>query len=146
MIDDIGAGNHAAEDAVAPAVGVRGPVIEKSVVGDIDEELRGGGMRVGGARHGNGVALVLEPVLRFVFDRGLSRLLLEVWRKSAALDHESVDDAMEHRVVEMPSADIFEKVGDGFGCLRGIELDRDRTVIGVQDDHGKPNSGRSMRS
>jgi len=30
--------------------------------------------------------------------------------------------------------------------VRGFELDRNRTVIGMQDDHGKPSSGRPMRS
>src|SRR5208282_2930417 len=93
-------------------------------------------VRIAGPRHGDGVALVLEPVASLVLDRRAGRLLAEIRRHAAALDHETVDDAMKQRVVEVARAHIVEEVGDGLGCVLGIELERDLAVVGVEHDHG----------
>lgn len=69
-----------AEYGVAPvlddsfAVQLFGTEVQEGVVGGVDEELRAGGMRVGGARHGDGVFFVglPEQVLVFVIGIGAS--------------------------------------------------------------------------
>src|SRR4051794_2013696 len=55
LVDDVHAGDDLAEDGVAGRVGV---LVEELVVGDVDEELAGGAVRVVGAGHGDGAALV----------------------------------------------------------------------------------------
>ena len=74
LVDDVLPRGHAPEHAVAPALRARTLVVEEIVVGDIDEELRGGRVRVGRARHRDGVALVLQTVARLVGDRARARL------------------------------------------------------------------------
>src|SRR5215470_6174337 len=91
-VNDLRARNHAPEYTVTPALRVARLMIEESVVGDVDEKLRGRRMRVAGAGHRDAVARILEPVRGFVLDRGLRRLLPELGREAAALDHEAVDD------------------------------------------------------
>src|SRR5262249_11429281 len=59
LVDDLRPARHAAENAVAPSFGVRRAIVEEGVVGNVDEELRRGRMRIGGPRHGHRVALVL---------------------------------------------------------------------------------------
>ena len=92
-------------------------------------------MRLGGARHGDGVALVLEAVVGFVLDRRLRRLLLHAGLEAAALDHEAVDDAMEDGVVVVPASDVGEEVLDRLRRLVGVEFEGDDAVVGVQFDH-----------
>jgi hypothetical protein len=69
LFDHVHAFADAAEHAVAPALDVLGLEVEEVVVGHVDEELGGGGVRVwcGPWRW----CLVLEAVVGFVLDRGL---------------------------------------------------------------------------
>ena len=135
LVDDVLPAGDLAEHAVAPALRARPLVVEKVVVGDVDEELRGRRMRVGRARHRDRVALVLEAVAGFVGDRRARRLLLHPGRHAAALDHEAVDHAVEDRVVVVAVAHVLQEIGDGRGRVLGVELERDVAVVGVQDDH-----------
>src|SRR5215471_9048156 len=93
-------------------------------------------MRIGSARHRHRIASVLEPIGRLVFDRRARRLLPEIGSEAAALDHESVDDAMKQRVVEVTGAYVGEEIGHGLGRALGVELERDRAMVGVEDDVG----------
>src|SRR5215471_11293884 len=93
-------------------------------------------MRIGSARHRHRIASVFEPVRRLVFDRRARRLLSEIGSEAAALDHESVDDAMKQRVVEVTGVYVGEEIGHGLGRALGVELERDRAMVGVQDDSG----------
>ena len=74
-------------------------MVEEVVVLHVDEELRGGRMGVLCARHGDCPALVLQPVVGFILDRCLRRLLLHVRGKTAALNHKVIDDPMKNSTV-----------------------------------------------
>src|SRR5258708_4587877 len=92
-------------------------VIEKFVVLQIDEKLRGGTVDVVGARHGERAAFVLETVVRLVLDGRLRALLRHVLGKAAALDHEAGNDPMEDRAVEEFVLDVAQKVGGRQGRI-----------------------------
>src|SRR5690606_37961180 len=51
LLDDLGALDDLAEDGVAPAVGRGRGEVQEVVVGDVDEELGSGRVRVAGAGH-----------------------------------------------------------------------------------------------
>src|SRR5690242_17982486 len=57
-IDHVLAAYDLAEHGVAPALRRRGRVVQEVVVGDVDEELGGGRMRVRRAGHGDRVVVV----------------------------------------------------------------------------------------
>ena len=111
-------------------------MVEEAVVLDVDEKLRGGGMRVVGARHGDGVAVVLQAVVGFILDRRAGRLLLHARLEAAALDHEAVDDAVKDRAVVMAGLNVVNEVLDGFRRFVGIQFEGDDAEVGVQFDHG----------
>src|SRR5213592_1649788 len=75
LVDDFLALDDLAEHAVAPALGAGRRVIEEVVVLDVDEELARGRMRLGGPRHGYGIAIILEAVAGLVLDGLWGRLL-----------------------------------------------------------------------
>ena len=50
--------SDAAEYTIAPALGGRAAMIKKIIVLDVDKKLRGGGVRVGGPRHGDSTDFV----------------------------------------------------------------------------------------
>ena len=75
-----------------------------------------------GARHSYGVHVVLQAVVGFVLHRIASRLLFHAGLKAAALDHEAVDDAVKHGVVEMAVFDVLNEVGGGIRCFDGVEF------------------------
>src|SRR6185312_12552503 len=92
LIDDVHPLRDAPEHGIAE---IARAVIEEIVVGKIDEELRGRAVDLAGARHGERAALVLQPVLRLVADRGVRALVAELRIEPAALDDEARHDAME---------------------------------------------------
>jgi hypothetical protein len=61
---------------------------------------------------------------------GARRLLLQVGGHAAALDHEVVDDAVEHRAVVVAGLDVLEEVVDRLRRLGGVELDDDVALRG----------------
>src|SRR6478672_3976239 len=139
LVDDFLAFHDLAEDTVAPAILAR--VIEEAVVLHIDEELRRRGMRVRCARHRDTVRLVLQSVLRFVFDRFIGWFLLHAGFEAAALDHEAVDDAMEDRAVVVAGAHVVQKILDRFRRFFRIEIEFERAVVGGEEDsHDVPSS------
>src|SRR3984957_16639543 len=103
LVDHVHAFGHPRENGVAE---VAARVIEKVVVFQIDEELRGGAVDVVGARHGERAALVLQAVVRLVLDGRLRALLRHVIGEAAALDDESGNDPVEDRAVEESVVDI----------------------------------------
>src|SRR3989441_6686896 len=98
FVDHVLAFDYLAEHAVAPTLGGRGRVVEETVVLDVDEELARCRMRFGSPRHGDRIALVLDAVVGFVLDETPDRFLSHSRLESAALDHETVDDAMKHGI------------------------------------------------
>src|SRR6202165_3097395 len=112
--------------------------IKRLGVRDVDEELRGRGMRIAGARHRHGTGHVektgLAALLGFVLNRAACRLLLEVRSKPAALNHESADHAVELRVVELLGLDASQKILDRLRRGVGVELDSDLAGTGLEVD------------
>src|SRR3984957_2577901 len=109
LVDHVHAVGNAGEHGVAE---VAARVIEKIVVLQIDEKLRGRAVDVVGTRHGERVAFVLEAVVRLVLDGRLRALLRHVFGETAALDDEAGNDPMEDRAVEEFVLDVVQKVGD----------------------------------
>src|SRR3546814_8939433 len=52
LVDDIGAFDHLAEYRVAPAAGGGGGEVQEFVIGNVNEKLSRGGVRIAGTRHG----------------------------------------------------------------------------------------------
>lgn len=134
LIDDVAAFNDLAKHSVAPAVGRGRREIQKVVVSDVDEELRRGGVGVIGARHGNGVAVVLQTVIGFIFDRVARGLLLHSGLKTATLNHEVIDDPMENRAIKEAFLHIAEKIFNGFGRFFSIQLQDNIAFIRLKLD------------
>ena len=137
LLDHVHAFDHFTEYGVAPALNGRCAVIEEGVVGDVDEELRAGRMRLHGAGHGDGADLVGDAVVGFVLDRCAGRLLLHAWLETAALDHEVADHAVENGAVVMAFLHVLLEVGHGFRGLVGEQVQGDDAVVGVQFDHDR---------
>src|ERR1700730_2383595 len=110
-------------------------MIEKVVVLQIDEKLRGRAVDVVGARHGERAAFVLEPVVRLVLDRRLRALLGHVLGEGSALYDEAGNDPVEDRAVEEFLVDVAQKVGDRQWRLLFVELDREIAQRGFEADH-----------
>lgn len=114
-------------------------MVEEIVVGDVDEELRAGRMRVHGTSHGDAADLVGQAVVGFVLDRCASGLLLHARLETAALDHEVVDHAVEDGVVVVAAFHVLLEVRRGFRGFLFIELQGDDAMVGMQLDHvGNP--------
>ena len=131
LVDHFGAFDHLAEDAVAPAAAVGRLEVEEGVVGDVDEELRRGRMRIVGTRHGDGIGVVLQAVVGLVLDRCLAGLLRHARLETAALDHKARDNAVEYRVVVMAGFGVGDEILDRFRRLFGIEFKSNDAEIGV---------------
>ncbi len=129
-VHDLGALHDLAEHGVAPALGGRSGVVQEAVVGHVDEELRGGRVRIAGAGHGHGVVVVLQAVLRLVLDGRIGALLVHAGLEAAALDHEAGDHAVEDRVVVVALLHVGEEVFRRLGRLLGVEFEDDHAVAG----------------
>ena len=139
FVDGVEAGGDAAEDGVAVGGGIGGAEVEEVVVNGVDEELRGGGVDLGGAGHRDGVLAVLEAVVGLVADGLVGGLLDHVRGEAAALDHEAGDDAVADEAVVKAFVDVAEEVGDGDGRGGFVELQGDIAFVGLHDNggHGK---------
>src|SRR6266705_5490161 len=73
LVDDVLALDDLAEHAVAPALGAGRRVIQEVIVLDVDEKLTRGRVRLGGSRHRDGIAIVLQAVAGLVLDGSSSR-------------------------------------------------------------------------
>jgi len=58
-----------------------------------------------------------------------AKSLMELRRTDEALDHEARDHAVKNGFVEVPFADVRQKVGDRLGCFLGIEFQGDHAVV-----------------
>ena len=91
--------NDLAEHGIAVAGRRFVLVVQEVVVRHVDEELRRGGVGIVGTGHGDGAALVGKAVVGFVLDGGMGRLFFHLHVHAAALDHESLDHAVEDQSV-----------------------------------------------
>ena len=122
LVDDVEALGDLAEDGVAGALLVG---VEHAVVDEVEEELGGGAVGIGGAGHGDRAAQVLEAAGgRFVGDGRVVGDFGHVGLEAAALDHEAGNDAVEDGAVVGLLVHVAEEVGDGLGRLFGVELRR----------------------
>ena len=145
LVDHIGATYHFAKYGVAPALGRGRGVVQETVVGHIDEELRAGRVRVVGARHGHGVVGVFQAVLCFVLDRRVGGLLGHAGFKAATLHHEAGNHAVKDGVVVVALLDVREEVGHRLGRLFLVKFQGDDAVAGnVEFDLGVAH-GNSFR-
>ncbi len=124
-----------AEYAITPAVPTRRFEVKKTVVDHIDKELSRRGVRIARARHGQRAAIVFQSIVRLILDRSLGRLLSHSRFKSAALNHESLDNAMKNRVVVEARATIGQKVLDRSRGFFIESLYNNVAVIRMQSDH-----------
>src|SRR5207247_9992120 len=120
--------DHASKHRVPESPRGRFAVVEKTVVLDVDEELRGCRMRVGRARHRNGSQFVLQASLEggsgLVFYWSAGRLLAHSGLEAAPLNHETVDDAVKYRAIVETAFDVLHEVRDRLGSLGRIRLAR----------------------
>ena len=137
--------NDLAEHGIAVAGRRFVLVVQEVVVRHVDEELRRGGVGIVGTGHGDGVGVVLEAVPGFV-DHGLAGvgLFLHVGGMAAALNHESVDDAVEDRVVVEAGFHVIQEVADGFGRFRGVQFNDDVAHAGFDFDFGQGRGGMAL--
>src|SRR5258708_9380608 len=135
FVDDVLALHDLAEHAVAPALGAGRRVIQEVVVLEVDEELARGRMRLGGPRHGYGIAVVLEAAAGLVLDGLLGRLLAHSRLETAALEHEALDDAVKHGIGVEPPLRAREEILDRFRRLVRLKLERNGAQGGVQLYH-----------
>src|SRR6202050_3540307 len=127
---------HALRDATKYCVAVPArSLIEEIVVGQIDEELRGGAVDFIGARHRQRAALIAHSVGGLVAHRRMGFLLCEIAGQSAALDHESRDDAMEDRAVEEAFIDVTEKILHRLRRILGVQLYGEGAMRGLEANH-----------
>src|SRR5207248_5546066 len=103
-------------------------LVGEAVVDDVVVEVRDGGMRGGRGRHRNGPQFVLQARLEresgLVFNGRAGRLLAHSGLEAAALNHETVDDAVKYRAIVEAAVDVLDEVCDRLGSLVGIELER----------------------
>ena len=134
LVNDFGALDDLTKYGVTPAIAGGCGVIQEVVVGDVDEELCSGRVRVAGACHGKGVAVVAQAIVSFVFNRITRFFLLHAGLETATLNHEVVNDAVENGAIKKAVFNVGDKVLNGFGCFFGIKFDEDVAVIGLQLD------------
>src|SRR5258706_9899419 len=139
LIDDLQTGDHAAKDRVAM---VARAVIEKLVVLEIHEELRGGAVRGIGARHGQRAALIQQAIAGFVPDRWARGLLRKISRQAAALDHEAGHNAVKDGAVEKALLDVLAEIRDGQRRVLVEQFDGEAAVGRFKTYHG---DGSSIR-
>jgi len=121
LLDRVHPLDNLAEYGVTPAV--EGGIVERSVVFEVDVELRGRRVRILCASHREGRSLVLQAVLGLVFNGRTRGFLAHVGCNAAALHDKAANDAVEDGVVVVARIDVAQKVGDGLRCFGRIELD-----------------------
>lgn len=107
-IDPLG---YLSEYAIAVPI-ARFRFVEEAVVLAIDEKLAASGVGLGQPGHCDCPLLVLQSIGGFVRDVAPSRLLLHVGGKTAPLDHEAGNYAMENGSIIKLFIDILEEIGD----------------------------------
>ena len=130
LVNHVHAIYYLGEDGVA---GVTARV-QKRIVGHVDKELAGRGVRVGGASHRQGAAHVMQAIAGFVLDRVTSRLLHHLRSETAALHHKARDHTVENGVVVETAVDVFEKIVGTDRCLDRVQFDFDLAEAGIQHD------------
>ena len=104
-----------------------------------DEELGGGRIRIGSPGHRDNAPFVLQQIvdpigLEFAFD-GVIEFLADEFERPA-LDHEVLDDPVEHRPLIKPLPGNEDEIGAGVGGGLPIKAQFQIPIIlNVNDDH-----------
>ena len=85
-------------------------MVQKGIVGNIDEKLRSRAIHDIGPSHGDSTAPVFQPIFRFVFNRGMGWPFDKIWGHPAPLDHEAGNDSMEYQPLIEFIIDIAQKI------------------------------------
>ncbi|CWM11411.1 Uncharacterised protein [Neisseria meningitidis] len=134
---DFGNCVHSAFDPAENGIAVLSVfVVERSVVREIDKELAGGGIGVCRPRHGDGAGGVFQAVAGFVGNGFIGCLLYQVFGKSAALDNETVDNAVKNGVVVKAFSGIAHEISNGFGGFGLVQNQTDIAHIGFHQNMG----------
>lgn len=136
FIDHGMAGSDLAKYGVAPAAGGFVLVVQKVVVGHVDEKLAGG--RVWGiqASHSHAVALVFEAVVGFAVDGFAGGFGIHVGVKATTLDHKAIDNTMKNGAIVMALTGIGDEIGYGLRGFGFIEPQGNVAHIGADDGLG----------
>lgn len=123
-------------------------MVERRVVGDVDEELGGGRIGIRGAGHGYGVDFVFQAVVRLVANRRPGFLFMQVAVEAATLDHEIGDYAMKYRSSVKSAFHVLEKVFHGLRRLVRVQFHGDGAEIGFHFHHWirRPTAGADQHA
>ena len=80
-------------------------------------------MWIASARHRHRAGIVAEPVIGLVGNRAANLLALHLLGEATALNHESVDDAVEHGAIVEAFLHVAQEVGDRLWRLVWIKLE-----------------------
>ena len=97
-------------------------MIEEGVIRNIDKELAGGAVLIGGTRHGDGATRIAQAVVGFVFNRWIRLFLLHLLVKAAALHHKARDHPVKSGVVIKAAVHVLEEVIHRDRCFLAIQL------------------------
>src|SRR5690554_4936749 len=132
-VDHVHAFNNPSEHRITPGLTGGGAlVVKEAIVFHVDEKLRG--CRVGGAGtcHGQRAAFIAQAMMGFVRDGIAGGFLPQVLVEAAALDHEAVNHAVEHRAIVMAFFYVGQEVFNACGRLLLEQLDGDGAMVGMQ--------------
>ena len=132
LVDGVHAFDDPPERCIAPSLSGGAAVVQEVVVDDVDEELGGGGMRVGGSGHGNRPAVVPAAPVRLVADGRAGLQLLEFLGEASALNHEAGNHPVKDGAVVETVTDVGEEVLDRLGSGAPIEFQNERAVAGLE--------------
>ena len=90
-------------------------------------------------------ASLVRPIVGLILDGRGRIFLFHLDVKTASLNHETINDTMEYRVIVKSTARILEKIGNRQWCLFFVQFDDDIAVGGMQGDHIVVSSGCSSR-
>ena len=135
-VDHVGARHDLAEHRVAPALRRLGLEVEEVVVGGVDEELRASPNAAPRCAPSPACSLsFFRPLLASFLIGAPRRLLLHAGLEAAALDHEALDHAVEHRAVVVAVRRTYSRKFCALDRrLRVVEFDADRARAGLQFD------------
>ncbi len=119
-------------------------MVEKTVVGRIDEKLCGSRVWIAGARHGDGAGQVLQAVVCLIGDHVQRCLLLILRRVTTTLNHELGDHPVEDGIAVVTTLYIGEKVGDREGGTSLVQLNGNGATVGYQLHHGRVGSNHRI--
>ncbi len=135
LINHVHAFSDFCEHAVAPTLQAFAGEVQEVVVRYVDEELCCCRVRSLSTGHCQRTTRVFQTVVSFVFDGCFGLFLVHTRFKTAALNHEAINDTVEDGVVVETFAAVVQEV---FNCFRRFVIkgfDYDIAMISVESNH-----------